>query len=193
MIRDATHSKLQIGMKMPYFSLRGTDGRIYSAAEFRSRQAIVIVFTCNHCPFSQAYEMRLIDLAKRFAPLGVQVVTICSNDAVSFPNDSFEQMVEKSRSWGFPFPYLHDETQIAARAFDAVCTPECYLFDEERRLRYHGRIDDNYADPERVTRQDLALAIEAVLAHQEPETPLTSLEGCSIKWQVDYAGVGRNS
>lgn len=187
MIRDAAKSQLTIGAKMPYFSLRGTDGRIYNAAEFRSKRALVVIFTSNHCPYAQAYEGRIVELAQSYANRDTQFITICSNDPVSFPNDNFEQMIEKSRFWGFPFPYLHDDTQIAAHAFDAACTPECYLFDAERKLRYHGRIDDNYADPEGVTKRDLALALDAVLSGNEPQSALTAVEGCSIKWRVEQS------
>jgi peroxiredoxin len=183
MIRDARSSKLKLGSRIPYFSLRGTDGRIYSSADVRDKKAVVVIFTCNHCPQAQAYDTRMLDMVREFSTQSVQFYTICSNDAFGFPTDSFEQMIEKSRFWGYPFPYLHDDTQIVAHAFDAACTPECYLFDGDRKLRYHGRIDDNASDPTQVGRRDLALAVEAVLTGGEVAVPLTNVEGCSIKWR----------
>jgi len=184
MERDASGLKLQLGAQAPYFSLKGTDGKIYSLEEFTEAKALVIFFTCNHCPYAQAYEQRICALSELYRPQGVQFIAICSNDSRGYPQDSFENMVEKSRQLGFPFPYLHDETQITAKAYDAACTPECYLFNAERKLCYHGRIDDNYRDPSHVTRSDLADAIEAVLEGRTPDSPLTSAIGCSIKWKI---------
>lgn len=183
MERDASGSKLKIGDKAPYFSLKGTDGKIYSLAEFTDAEALVVIFTCNHCPYAQAYESRICSLAELYRPKDVQFVTICSNDPRGYPQDSFELMIEKSKSQGFPFPYLHDETQITAKAYDAACTPEAYVFDRERKLRYHGWIDDNYRDADKVTRHDLSDALDAILEKREPEHQVTAVIGCSIKWR----------
>lgn len=184
MEREAHKFNLQIGSEIPYFSLAATDGKIYSPADFRDKKALVIIFTCNHCPYAQAYEQRLSELAKSSQPLGAQFIAICSNDAATYPEDSFEQMIEKSKQLGFPFPYLHDETQIAAKAFDAACTPEVYIFDAEQKLRYHGRIDDNYRNPAEVKQFDLKDALNAVLSGEAPTHPLTPAIGCSIKWKT---------
>lgn len=184
MERDATGSKLKLGDKAPYFSLKGTDGKIYSLEEFKDAKILAVIFTCNHCPYAQAYEQRICSLAELYRPRGVQFVTICSNDSRGYPQDSFDNMVEKSKSLGFPFPYLQDETQVTAKAYDAACTPECYVFDSERKLRYHGRVDDNHRDPAHVTHHDLADAIEALLEGTVPEIPLTPAMGCSIKWRL---------
>jgi peroxiredoxin len=182
MQRAAEVAKLKIGENLPYFSLRGTDGKFYSPAELAQWRILSFVFTCNHCPAAQAYEPRLCDLSRRYQPAGVQFLAVCSNDSASFPTDSFEQMVKKSTELGFPFPYLHDEEQSVARAFDAVCTPECFVFDQERKLRYHGRVDDNEEEA-RVKRHDLTEALDALLRGESPSVPLTSVSGCSIKWK----------
>ena len=183
MQRDAASSTLVLGEKAPYFSLRGTDGRIYSNTDFQLSKAFVVIFTCNHCPYAQAYEGRLCELAEEFQPQGAQFVAICANDAQVYPEDDFEHMVSKSEEWANVFPYLQDETQVCARAYDAACTPEAYVFDAEQRLRYHGRIDDNHQNPLAVEHPDLRLAVEAVLQRKEPPHPLTVAVGCSIKWK----------
>ena len=183
MERQAQAVTLLVGEKAPYFSLPATDGRIYSLSDFASSRALLVVFTCNHCPTSRAYEGRLGDIARRYRSEGLGLVAICSNDQDDYPEDSFEQMVEKSKSMGFPYPYLHDEKQIVAKAYDAACTPEAYLFDSSMKLAYHGWIDDNADHPQAVTAPDLQIAIEAVLAGKVPEKQLTPVIGCSIKWQ----------
>lgn len=183
MQRESGGLKLALGEHAPYFSLKGTDGKIYTISDFRDRKGLVIIFTCNHCPYAQAYEGRIVELAAEYQPQGVQFITICANDSVGYPEDDFEHMVEKSRKLGFPFPYLHDETQAVAKAYDAACTPEVYLFDGEHRLCYHGRIDDNYQDRSQVTHEDLRNAIRALLEGQAPEPALTPAIGCSIKWK----------
>ncbi|MFN8391009.1 MAG: thioredoxin family protein [Bdellovibrionota bacterium] len=183
MERPANEVTLLIGEKAPYFSLPATDGKIYSLSDFAECRALLVVFTCNHCPYSRAYEQRLCELASRYRPEGMGMVAICANDADDYPEDSFEQMVEKSKSLGFAFPYLHDEKQVVARAYDAACTPEAYLFDREMKLAYHGWIDDNSQHPEKVTSPALKNAIEAVLAGQTPSPQLTPVLGCTIKWQ----------
>ena len=185
MQRTADSFKLALGDKAPYFSLKATDSKIYSLRDISAdARAICVVFTCNHCPYAQAYEKRLVDLAREYASRDVKFVAICANDANGYPEDSFERMIEKSESLGFPFPYLHDEKQITARAYDAACTPEAYLFDHEQRLVYHGSIDDNHQDPTSVEHHYLRDAIEAVLSERRPEVQLTGCLGCSIKWKV---------
>jgi peroxiredoxin len=183
MEREAAGLKLKLGDSAPYFSLRGTDGRIHSIADFAGAPAMVVIFTCNHCPYAQAYEQRIVELAKEFQPLGAKFVAVCANDANGYPEDDFPQMVEKAKTLNLPFPYLHDENQVMAQAYDAACTPEVYLFDREHRLQYHGRIDDNYREPSQVTRQDLKEALASVLEGQTPQLQLTPAIGCSIKWK----------
>jgi len=183
MNKPAPKQKLSIGHPAPYFSLKATDSKIYSLAEFDEAKVLVIIFTANHCPYAQAYEQRICSLAELYQAKGVQFLSICSNDPKGYPEDSYENMRAKSKLLGFPFPYLHDETQVTARAYDAVCTPECFVFDAKRKLRYRGRVDDNHRDPTLVAHHDLADAIEALLQGEEVNEPLTSALGCSIKWR----------
>lgn len=183
MKRDVHSFELGIGEKAPYFSLRATDGKIYSLSDFAGAAALVVIFTCNHCPYSRSYEQRLCELAKLYQPKGVKLIGICANDAEDFPEDDFERMVEKSKALGFPYPYLHDEKQIVARAYDAVCTPEAYVFDRQKALVYHGMIDDNADQPDQVKSRYLIDAIDAVLAGEAPSVQQTAVIGCSIKWK----------
>ena len=183
MERQTAGLKLQLGDKAPYFSLKATDGKIYSISDFVSTKALVVIFTCNHCPYAQAYEGRICDLSREYQPRGAKFISICANDSTGYPEDDFDHMIEKSRSLGFPFPYLHDANQVMARAYDAACTPEVYVFDHEQRLRYHGRVDDNHRDATQVTSQDLRVALDAILSGEPPEVPLTPAIGCSIKWK----------
>jgi peroxiredoxin len=183
MERPVDEGTLLLGEKAPYFSLPATDGRIYSLSDFADAKALLVVFTCNHCPYSRNYEQRLSEIAARYCPEGMGMVGICANAGEDYPEDSFEHMVEKSQNLGFPFPYLHDEKQIVARAYDAACTPECYLFNHQMQLVYHGWVDDNAERPDLVTSPDLKNAIEAVLAGKTPPLQQTAVIGCSIKWR----------
>lgn len=175
---------LNIGDKAPYFSLRATDGKIYTISDFGGRNALVIIFTCNHCPYSQAYDQRLCELSRDYKEQGVAFVAVSANDPVMYPEESFEKMVERSRELGFPYPYLQDEMQIMAQAYDAACTPEIFLFDSDLRLRYHGCVDDNHHQPSLVTRHYLKEALDAVLSGEAPDPALTPVLGCSIKWKL---------
>jgi peroxiredoxin len=180
------HQGLNLGALAPDFSLPGVDGRTWTLADFKDNKALLVIFMCNHCPYVIAVQDRINALAKRYQPAGLSVVGINPNDATRYPDDSFEKMKERAREQGYVFPYLQDETQAVARAYDAVCTPDLYLFAHEAgefRLRYHGRIDDQWKDPAKVTRRELAEAIEAVLkggAVAEEQHPSM---GCSIKWK----------
>lgn len=178
-----TEASLNTGELAPYFSLQGTDGKIYSLSDFRSAKVLAVIFTCNQCPVSQAYEARICRIARELIPLGVAFVAICSNPAEDFPEDSYENMVQKSKELGFPFPYLHDNAQHAARAYGAVCTPECYVFGADLKLQYRGRIDDNYHDEALVEEHSLRDAILSILEGATPTNPTTPVFGCSIKWR----------
>ncbi|MCZ7557859.1 MAG: thioredoxin family protein [Bacteroidia bacterium] len=175
---------MAIGTPMPPFALKGTDGRTWSPDDFAEAAVLVVVFTCNHCPYAIASEDRLIALHQEYSESGVRFVLINPNDAARYPDDSFDYMIQRAREKDFPFPYLHDETQEVARAFDAACTPDLFVFDAARRLTYNGRIDDNWQEPRRASRHDLRNAIEATLAGREikAEDRHPSM-GCSIKWK----------
>ena len=144
---------------------------------------LVVVFTCNHCPYAVSVEDRLIEQARAWLAEGVGVVAISSNDAEAYPADSFENMAERAREKGFPFPYLYDETQAAARAYDAACTPDFYLFDEERRLVYRGRLDDGRPGKAPTTR-DLDDAVRQLLAGGAVAGEQAPSVGCNVKWRT---------
>lgn len=174
---------LSIGSKMPGFSLPGIDGKNHSEKEFAGKKALIIIFTCNHCPYAQSYQDRIIALQKDFGPKGAQIVAINSNDATGYPDDSFEKMVERAKEKKFNFHYLCDESQATAKAFGAQVTPDCFVFDQKRALQYRGRVDDNWQDPHSVKSQDLRNAIDAVLSGKKPSVQEAGAIGCSIKWK----------
>ena len=173
---------LKIGSPMPHFKLPATDGMTVDSAIIHD-PVLVVVFTCNHCPYAQAYEDRLIDLANDFDQEGAQFVLISSNDAVGYPEDAFPAMKKKHEEKGYPFPYCYDESQQTAKAFGALCTPHCFVFDGNRKLKYKGRIDDNWKDASAVTERNLYDAVSAVLKGKEPPTHEANAIGCSIKWK----------
>lgn len=175
---------LAIGNRMVSFKLKNVDGKMMSTEELsKGKQATVIIFSCNHCPYVQAWEDRMIQLGKTYGPRGVAFSLINANDPVKYSEDSYPEMVKRAKNKGYPFPYLHDEDQSAARAYGATRTPEVFLFDAQGMLRYHGRIDDNYEDPKEVRSQDFKDALEAVLVGRTPSVPVTPVVGCTIKWK----------
>lgn len=171
------------GTPLPAFDLPATDGRRYTPQSFAGAEILVVVFTCNHCPYAIASEDRLIALQREYESRGVRFALVNPNDAARYPEDSFAEMVRRAEEKDFPFPYLHDETQEVARAFDAVCTPDIFVFDRARTLRYNGRIDDNWQQPERATRHDLRTALEDLLAGRALGIDPVPSMGCSIKWK----------
>lgn len=176
--------RLAIGSKAPPFALPGVDDQTHSLADVLTRgRAAVVVFSCNHCPFVQAYEPRIIGLAEEVTGGGVGFLLINSNDPVPFPEDSFENMKQRSDRMGYPFPYLHDASQEVAEAYGAQRTPEVFLVDEKGALRYHGTVDDNVENADRVTRHYLRDAIRAVLEGGSPDPAETDPVGCAIKWR----------
>src|SRR5262249_57730206 len=131
---------IPLGTACPDFRLRSVDGRSVARDDFADRKVLVVMFICNHCPYVQAVEDRIIDLAREYGPRGVQLVGICANDPTHYPDDSPERLLARWREKRYGFPYLVDESQDVAHAFGAVCTPDIYVFDPARRLAYHGRI-----------------------------------------------------
>ncbi|MCG3149979.1 MAG: hypothetical protein PCFJNLEI_03446 [Verrucomicrobiae bacterium] len=162
----------------------GIDGHDRALHSFKDKTVIVVVFTCNHCPYAQAYEDRLVTLQRDFADQGVQLIAINSNDGAGYPEDSFDNMVRRAQKKQFNFPYLRDETQRAARSYGAEYTPEAFVFNSQRELCYVGRVDDNWQHPEKARSHDLRSAIEAVLAGQPVKNPVTHAIGCTIKWKL---------
>ncbi len=174
---------LKAGSKIIDFQLQGVDGKKHSTKEFENKKVLAIIFTCNHCPYAQAYQDRIINLQKEFGDKGLQIIAINSNDSTDYPDDSFENMVKRSKEKKFNFPYLHDESQIFGRAFGAQVTPDCFVFDEKRTLQYRGRIDDNWQNPEIANTHDLKNAIINLLSGKKPSVQEASAIGCSIKWR----------
>jgi peroxiredoxin len=181
---------LPIGAQAPDFKLPGVDGRTYSLQDFSSARILVVIFTCNHCPTAQAYEDRMIKLAADYKNKGVTVVAISPNDprAVRLDElgytdlgDSFEDMKIRAKHKKFPFPYLYDgATQETSRAYGALATPHVFIFDQARKLRYTGRIDDS--DVKTVKSHDARNAIEALAADKPVPIETTRVFGCSTKW-----------
>lgn len=168
------------GTSAPDFSLPGTDGQTYSLASFKDAKILVVIFMCNHCPYVQAVIDRLNTLAEEFEPKGVKLAGVNSNDSTDYPADSFGKMQELK----LKFPYLHDESQEVATKYHAVCTPDIFVYDENRQLAYHGRIDDNWQEPDKVTQRELAEALEKILAGKKiPRDEQKPAMGCSIKWR----------
>lgn len=174
---------LTLGTPAPDFALLGVDGQQHALADFADAAVLVVIFSCNHCPYVQAWEDRMIALQAAYAPRGVQFVAINANDAVKYPADNFDAMCERAARKQFNFPYLHDTTQDVARAYGAQRTPEVFVFDQSRTLAYHGAIDDNYDDPAAVSVPYLRQALDALLAGSRPEPAQTAPVGCTIKWR----------
>jgi len=179
-----TSKGLALGSRAPDFSgLEGVDGAHYGLDDFGDARALVIVFTCNHCPVAVAYEDRLVAIDRDYRPKGVQIVAINPNDAVRFPDDSLEAMKERAAAKGFGFPYLQDATQEVARAYQAACTPDPFVFDWRGELVYNGRIDDNWKDPAAVTARDLRKVLDKTLSGEKIGFEPKPAMGCSIKWK----------
>ena len=177
------NNPLRIGDTLPEFkNLPGVDGRTYSSSDFRD-DALIIVFSCNHCPYVQAYEDRMKALHASYQAKNVQLVAINSNDETNYPDDSFDNMKERAEARGFRFPYLRDGDQRVAGQFGATHTPQFFLFDKNKKLRYSGKMDDNWKEPDAVKEKYLVEALDAVLAGNEVKVPETFSIGCTIKWK----------
>ena len=170
------------GNSIPYFELLNTNNELVDTTTWDDKKVLVVIFTCNHCPYAQNYEQRIQDLQQQFGIQGVQIVLINSNDAKSYPQDSFENMKKRAKEKNYKTPYLYDKTQVVAKKFGAQVTPEAFVFDKKRVLQYKGRIDDNWQHPQKVTEHTLKEAISAVLSGGTPKKQEQSALGCSIKW-----------
>jgi peroxiredoxin len=175
----------ELGTAAPAFSLPATDGRTYALDDVRGPKGLVVIFMCNHCPYVRAALPRIVRDARDLAALSIGTVGINSNDSITYPEDSFERMVALSAEWQLPFPYLFDETQQVALAYDAVCTPEFYGFDSGLLLRYRGRLDASRKDPLPDAHRDLFDAMQQIAqTGAAPETQYPAF-GCSIKWKIE--------
>lgn len=175
-------TRLAINAIAPDFNLPGVDGKNYSLKTFSDQAILVVIFSCNHCPYVQAYEDRMIALQNEFQDKGVAFVAINANETELHPEDTFEKMVVRAREKKFNFPYLRDEDQKVAEGYGAQYTPEIFLLDSKRHLQYTGKIDDNWQNPNEVNIQFLRPAILAILAGKPIDAPETHAVGCTIKW-----------
>ena len=166
----------------PAFDLPGVDGRNHTIDEYADATILVLMQSCNHCPYVLAWEGRIDALAREYADRGVRFVAVNSNDAEAYPADSFDAMVEHAREAGYSFDYLYDESQDVARALGSERTPEAFVFDADRRLVYHGAVDDNREEAD-VTKSYLRDALEAALAGETPPVADTPPVGCTVKWR----------
>ena len=174
---------LELGKDAPDFDLPGVDGRNYSLSDFADSEILIVVFSCNHCPFVVGSEDRMNGIYSDYSGSGVSMVAINSNETEGHPTDSFEHMVRRAKDKGFEFPYLRDESQQVALAYGALRTPHFYIFDKARKLRYSGRMDDNPREPGKETTHELRDALDALLDGKDPTIPLTNPIGCNVKWK----------
>lgn len=176
----------QIEDKVSNFKLTNVDGKQVSLSDYSKSKGVIVVFTCNHCPYSKKYESRIMDLDKRYKTQGWPVLAISSNDPKVEPEDSFENMQQLAKEKGYSFPYLFDETQEVAKAFGALKTPHVFLLENKNNafvVKYIGAIDDNTDDEKAVTINYVDRAISKLNDGMEPDPSSTKAIGCSIKWK----------
>ena len=173
---------MKIGDKAIGFSLVGVDDKVHSLNDYAGKH-VAVIFSCNHCPYVRAWEDRMVKVQADYEKKGVQLLAINANDEVKYPDDSFPNMKQRAREKKFNFPYLRDEDQKVAKSYGAQRTPEVFLFDANRVLRYHGTVDDNYDDPTAVRIHYLRDALNALLQGREVATSETAPVGCTIKWK----------
>lgn len=176
----------QVGDKVTDFNLKNVDGNKVSLAGLQNNKGAIVIFTCNHCPFSQAYEQRIIALNTKYASKGFPVVAINPNDGDKIPEDSYDNMKVRAKELNFTFPYLQDATQETAKAFGATRTPHVFLLTrdgKDYKVAYIGAIDNNTDEPAAVTQKYVETAIEEILAGKPVSTSFTKAIGCTIKWK----------
>ena len=172
------------GWQAPEFSLPATDGKTYALKDIAGPNGTLVMFICNHCPYVTSAIDRIVEDAHKIAAAGIGIAAICSNDAVAYPADSFEKMAGFAAANHFPFPYLHDESQAVARAYDAACTPDFFGFDAELGLQYRGRLDEGGHRAIPGARRELRDAmLQVAETGQGPQVQTPSM-GCSIKWKA---------
>ena len=176
---------LPLGTAAPDFALPDTvSGAVKRLADVRGAQGTVVMFICNHCPYVKHVNDELVRVAKDYGPRGIGFVAISANDAANYPEDAPDKMTQYARRLGYPFPYLHDETQAVARAYQAACTPDLFLFDAGLRLAYRGQLDETRPGKGMPNGKDLRAALEALLAGRAPSPDQKPSVGCNIKWKT---------
>jgi peroxiredoxin len=177
-------AQVKVGDEAPTFNLKNVDGKMVSLNDYRSQKGVILIFTCNHCPYAKAYEDRIIALDKLYRSKGFPVVAINPNDVSIVPEDSYENMQVRAKEKGFTFPYLYDATQSVANAYGAERTPHVFLLKNtggKFTVAYIGAIDDNYKDASAVKTKYVENAIEAILAGKNPDPSFTKAIGCTVK------------
>ncbi|MEM1214451.1 MAG: thioredoxin family protein [Bacteroidota bacterium] len=176
---------LPLGTSAPHFKLPDTvSGNVLSLEETTGQKGTVVMFLCNHCPYVIHVNEEIVRLADHYQKQGVGFVAISSNDVANYPADAPEKMTVHARKVGYNFPYLYDESQAVARAYDAACTPDFYVFDAQRKLYYRGRLDGSRpSNGQALTGVDLRTAIDAMLAGQPAPSKQYPSAGCNIKWK----------
>ncbi|MEQ1826496.1 MAG: thioredoxin family protein [Pirellula sp.] len=183
MVRTAS-TMLPLGTQAPDFALTNIDGKTVSLSDFRNKKALVVVFMCNHCPYVKHVAPELVRVSNHYMSQEVGFVGISSNDSAEYPDDGPEQMRKEAAAQGYRFPYLFDSDQSVARAYQAACTPDIFLFDANLRLVYRGQLDDSRPKNDRLlTGSDLRRAIDAVLSGQSVSQDQRPSIGCNIKWK----------
>lgn len=173
------------GIRAPDFELSDTEGKLWSLESLRGPKGLLVMFLCNHCPYVKAILERLCTDVKEVQAMGIGAAAILSNDATAYPEDSFENMQRLAREKALPFPYLHDPTQVVARAFDAVCTPDFFGYNGNLELQYRGRLDASALTPPPSDRQrELVLAMRLIADSGNGPTEQMPSMGCSIKWRT---------
>ena len=181
-------SEIALGTQAPDFALLDTvSGQLFSLRDVASNKATVIMFTCNHCPYVLHILDKVVEIAKEYQQKGISFVAISANDATLQPQDGPEEMRILAQERGFTFPYLYDQTQQVARTYQAVCTPEFFVFDANKRFAYHGQFDNSRPKSETpVTGEDLTGALDTLLQGQQPSEDQQPAVGCGIKWKYPY-------
>ena len=176
---------IPIGFDAPAFSLEDTlSGKIFNFSERKSSKAYLLCFICNHCPYVHHINGRLVSLANTYINKGIPFIAISSNDAIKYPEDSPEKMIDVVHKQRYPFPYLYDKTQEVAKAYDAACTPDIFVFDGRGRLYYRGRLDGSRPNNDvPLTGEDLRAALDHLLAGDPPPEQQYPSAGCNIKWK----------
>lgn len=168
------------------FNLKNVDSKQVSLAGYKNAKGFIVIFTCNHCPFSQAYENRIIELHNKYEKLGYPVIAINPNDVVRSPEDSYENMVARHKEKKYPFAYLHDETQQVAKQYGATRTPHVFILNKTNqgnKVVYIGAIDDNYEDATLAKEHYVANTLASLMENKQPTKTVTKAIGCSIKWK----------
>ncbi|MBU2952110.1 thioredoxin family protein [Tamlana agarivorans] len=182
---DTPSNMLPLGTKAPYFALPDTvSGTTLSLNALKGSKGTVIMFICNHCPFVIHINKEIVNIANAYAEKGFGFIAISSNDAINYPQDGPEKMTLHAQNENYPFPYLYDESQGVAKAYDAACTPDFYVFNSDLKLTYRGQLDDSRpGNSQAVTGKDLRQALDCLVETKENTATQKPSIGCSIKWK----------